>query len=162
VPSVHADLGWNLEMMKKKYGTPYKDKVRHKPYANVLFRLYFLHGTEIAVGVQKIDGTWRSAWESYVNFTEEKTGYKDGRPVFENKKVKLTANELGRRLAANTGKSQWSKTHKAEKNSDGVEYVVLPRLDGKAFAVMNDNILYVTTVEHYPTLRKQLKLPEQK
>lgn len=155
-----AGLGADLEQQKTDYGVPSVDKQRRAAYPGLLFRYFSLNGSDIEVGVRKVDGVWRSVWESYQNVHEVRSGYAKGRPVFTRKILPITPTDISRRLSASRGRFAWSSEGESVTSTDGNTYVILKRLDNRAYAVMNDQIIYVTYAQYLPALRQQLKLPD--
>jgi hypothetical protein len=157
-----AGLGATLQQQKDEYGQPHTDKQRRSAYPGLLFRHFSLNGSDIEVGVQKINEVWRSVWESYQNSREVRSGYQKGRPVFTRKILPITATDISRRLSSSAGSVAWPSDGKAETSASGDSYVILKRLDGRAYAVINDAIIYITFARYYPVLRQQLGLTENK
>jgi hypothetical protein len=157
---VAAGLGASLQQQKDEYGEPQVDRQRRSAYPGLLFRHFSLNGSDIDVGVQKVKGVWRSVWESYQNSRETRSGYQKGRPVFTRKILPITPTDISRRLSSSAGGITWPSEGKAETSASGDSYVILKRLDGRAYAILNDQIIYLTFARYYPILRQQLQLPE--
>jgi hypothetical protein len=158
--SLVAGLGADLELQKAEYGVPSVDRQRREAYPDLLFRHFSLNGTDIELGARKIEGSWRSVWESYQNSREVRNGYHKGRPVFTRKILPIKATDISRRLSSSAGGVSWPAEAEKATSADGVSYVIIKRLDSRAYAVMNDQIIYITFAQYYPSLRRELQLPE--